>query len=285
MDNVFWVRSARALAPQPPVGPSPYMPLAPPPLHALPPPGPAPHSASYAPLSTRQQAYAFNQPLSFDTSSVTTMKNMFDVRSARVPWAQPSQSSLPRACHLRHRRPHALPPPGPNLAPHRMPSFRLGQQASAFNQPLTFDTSKVATMQQMFHVRSARALWPPSFQSGPPPMQAACRLHPMPFPPPGPRTSPRIACPPFDSAERQLLVRRQQAAHPLRMGGHLGLRLCWLWLELGSGKLHKWLRWLEPPPRASTPPDDCAYHAFSLTAPARLTSPYHRVPESSTSDG
>ena len=22
------------------------------------------------------------------------------------------------------------------------------------------------------------------------------------------------------------------------MGGHLGLRLCWLWLELGFGKLH-----------------------------------------------
>merc|ERR1712194_535933 len=35
---------------------------------------------------------------------------------------------------------------------------------------------------------------------------------------------------------RKLLVRRQQAAHPLRLGGHLGLRL-WLWLRLGSGKL------------------------------------------------
>ena len=38
-------------------------------------------------------------------------------------------------------------------------------------------------------------------------------------------------------AERKLLVRRQQAAHPLRLGGHLGLRLCWLWFELGFGKL------------------------------------------------
>ena len=35
----------------------------------------------------------------------------------------------------------------------------------------------------------------------------------------------------------KLLVRRQQAAHPLRLGGHLGLRLRWLWLRLGSGKL------------------------------------------------
>ena len=39
------------------------------------------------------------------------------------------------------------------------------------------------------------------------------------------------------SAEHPLLVRRQQAAHSLRVGGHPGLRLCWLWLELGSGKL------------------------------------------------
>ena len=38
-------------------------------------------------------------------------------------------------------------------------------------------------------------------------------------------------------AGRKLLVRRQQAAHPLRLGGHLGLRLRWLWLKLGSGKL------------------------------------------------
>merc|ERR1711935_873951 len=36
---------------------------------------------------------------------------------------------------------------------------------------------------------------------------------------------------------RKLLVQRQQAAHPLRLGGHLGLRLRWLWLELGSGDL------------------------------------------------
>ena len=43
---------------------------------------------AYAPPSsvpclwTRQKAQAFNQPLSFDTSSVTTMQNMFYVRSA-----------------------------------------------------------------------------------------------------------------------------------------------------------------------------------------------------------
>jgi len=36
-------------------------------------------------LSTLQSASAFNQPLSFDSSSVTTMDNMFQVRSARAP--------------------------------------------------------------------------------------------------------------------------------------------------------------------------------------------------------
>jgi len=33
-----------------------------------------------APFWTRQRAYAFNQPLSFDTFSVTDMSNMFIVR-------------------------------------------------------------------------------------------------------------------------------------------------------------------------------------------------------------
>ena len=40
--------------------------------------------ASNALLSTPQDASAFNQPLSLDTSSVTDMKSMFSVRSARA---------------------------------------------------------------------------------------------------------------------------------------------------------------------------------------------------------
>ena len=40
-----------------------------------------PHRIPY-PLSTRQLAEAFNQPLSFDTSRVTTMDTMFYVHSA-----------------------------------------------------------------------------------------------------------------------------------------------------------------------------------------------------------
>ena len=43
----------------------------------------SPHLA-YASLLTRQYTEAFNQPLSFDTSKVTTMENMFEVRSARA---------------------------------------------------------------------------------------------------------------------------------------------------------------------------------------------------------
>ena len=64
-------------------------------------------------------------------------------------------------------------------------------------------------------------------------------LSPATLPPPGTHTSPPIIyTPPFRlSAGRKLLVRPQQAAHPLRVGGHRGLRLRWLWLGLGSGKL------------------------------------------------
>ena len=56
-----------------------------PPGHALPPPGPHLGPASYTLLSTRQSTEAFNQPLSFDTSSVTDMSYMFYVRSAHMP--------------------------------------------------------------------------------------------------------------------------------------------------------------------------------------------------------
>ena len=36
-----------------------------------------------------------------------------------------------------------------------------GQGVAAFNQALTFDTSSVTQMTNMFYVRSARAPWPP----------------------------------------------------------------------------------------------------------------------------
>ena len=87
---MFYVRSARALSPSLQLGiPSACVPRAPPRR-----PHPLPRLsarvlerwrlASYAFLPTRQWAKAFNQPLSFNTSKVHSMKNMFYVPSARA---------------------------------------------------------------------------------------------------------------------------------------------------------------------------------------------------------
>ena len=66
-----------------------------------------------------------------------------------------------------------------------------------------------------------------------PRLHTACAAVARRLPPPGLHlTTHRMP-----SAEHTLLVHRQQAAHPLRVGGHLGIRLRWLWLELGSGDL------------------------------------------------
>eukprot|EP00964_Phaeocystis_antarctica_P041860 scaffold23969_cov67-Phaeocystis_antarctica.AAC.1 len=64
-------------------------------------------------------AAAFNQPLSFDTSSVRDMNYIFYVRSSRSP--APSLQTSPRlhaACTAIARR--LPPPPGPQLSPHRV---------------------------------------------------------------------------------------------------------------------------------------------------------------------
>jgi hypothetical protein len=162
MKNMFHVRSARALTPSrhgsglPPRA----CPLAPPPPHALPPPGPhlAPHRMPL--FSTRQYAYAFNKPLSFDTSKVTDMKDMFSVRSARALTLTTCGSGLPPcmpACAATASRPPTSRP-APRPASHAL--FSTRQSATRFNQPLSWDTSKVTTMVSMFNVRSARALTP-----------------------------------------------------------------------------------------------------------------------------
>ena len=116
-----------------------------------------PLPASHACLSTRQYAYAFNQPLSFDTSKVTTMYAMFYVRSARAlaPTALSRALFVHAACVAATPRAHASRA-APLPASHARLSTRQG--ASAFNQALSFDTSKVTTMRQMFYVRSAHAL-------------------------------------------------------------------------------------------------------------------------------
>ena len=93
------------------------------------------------------------------------------------------------------------------------------QDAYKFNQPLSFDTSSVTSMTEMFKVRAL----PCTPSARPTPRKLSCALF-------------------ATLGGRKLPVRRQQAAHPLRMGGNLGLHLRWLWLALrllalGSGKL------------------------------------------------
>jgi surface protein len=83
------------------------------------------------------------------------------VRSARALTPNSLESGLPRACRLRHLTPHTLSPPSrpaPRPASHALLSTRQGN--TAFNQPLSWDTSKVTNMERMFYVRSARALAP-----------------------------------------------------------------------------------------------------------------------------
>ena len=103
------------------------------------------------PLLTRQDASAFNQPLSLDTSSVITMNGMF-------------------------------------------------YGASAFNQPLSLIVSSVTDMGSMFSVRSARAL--PLLCSWTPPCNCCCRRRL--------RTLISLShrVPPFDLAEYTIFVQR-----------------------------------------------------------------------------
>ena len=162
------------------------------------------------------------------------MRSMFSVRSSPCP-APNLQSSphLHAACAAVARR---LPPSGSHLTPHRMPSFRLSAGRVSV-QP----AAELRHLQRHNHgLHVPGALLPvPCPQSAVEPSP----LHPAsaPWSPAAFRLPAHLAphgIPSFQlSAGRKLLVQRQQAAHPLCVGGHLGLRLRWLWLELGSGKL------------------------------------------------
>eukprot|EP00964_Phaeocystis_antarctica_P061807 scaffold36956_cov62-Phaeocystis_antarctica.AAC.5 len=128
MYYMFGVCSARALPAAPTVGPS---------LHAAcaaavtprPPIFPPPwRRSSDASLSTRQYASSFNQPLSLDTSSVTTMQYMFQVRSARaLPATSIIGSAPPSTLLAPPLLLHALPSRRPPVAPLLMLPFRLGR--------------------------------------------------------------------------------------------------------------------------------------------------------------
>ena len=152
-------------------------------------------------LLTWQGAAAFNQPLSFDTSSVTTMEYMLKVCSARaLPVASALGSTLRAACAA----------PAAPCSPASRPAWRPSSYASlctrqntAFNQPLSFDTSSVTAMDGMFQVRS-RALPAASTVVSP-----CALLAPPPPPPPGPHVAPLLMRP-FRLARFPML--------PLRLG-------------------------------------------------------------------
>ena len=72
-------------------------------------PQPTPRSASYALLSTRQGASAFNQALSFDTSSVTDMNYMFnDAKAFNQPLSFDTSSVTDMGYMFYVRSAHAL---------------------------------------------------------------------------------------------------------------------------------------------------------------------------------
>eukprot|EP00964_Phaeocystis_antarctica_P072353 scaffold44227_cov47-Phaeocystis_antarctica.AAC.1 len=98
-------------------------------VHRLLPPDPCTSPRTACPsFDSRQYALAFNQSLSFDTSSVTATNAMFSVRSSprvpRMPCTQSAVTPSPGRCVRRGRPPPAAPRPV-YLAPHRMPFFRL----------------------------------------------------------------------------------------------------------------------------------------------------------------
>merc|ERR1712194_255613 len=79
-------------------------------------------------------AQAFNQPLSFDTSKVTTMRHMFYVSFGGSVFNQPLSFDTSRVVSM----------------------YRMFYGMDNFNQPLSFDTSSVTSMTEM--VKGANSL-------------------------------------------------------------------------------------------------------------------------------
>ena len=168
MNRMFQVRSpprtpsvppicSRALSPVQLCGCTPQSP-------APPPPPPGPHSSPRScPIyfDHWQGATAFDQPLSWDTSGVTNMEQMFCVRCsprfAPIPAvAQPSPVCTLRAPCARCMHRDCSPPPPSRPAARPAPRALLAtnrQDAAAFDQPLSWDTSGVKIMSRMFQVR------------------------------------------------------------------------------------------------------------------------------------
>ena len=165
------------------------------------------HAPSFGPA---QDAHAFNQPLSFDTSSVKTMSAMFQVGllcPTACSWALPHP--VHTACAVVAPRVLSrLSARTSSRIAYSLLSTRQG--ALAFDQPLSFNTSSVTSMcgmSDMFEVRShVRGLSAFSWFL---PVHVSCAA-PAPSPP-----LPALA----PSVGRKLLLRRKQAIDSLRMGG------------------------------------------------------------------
>ena len=146
----------------------------------------------------------FNADISsWDTSKVTTMRYMFHVRSARALGPQALSRAFPvrAACAASRPKPSRLPP-APRPASHvPLPSTRQG--AHLFNQPLSFDTSKVTDMRFMFRVRSARALGPQALSWAPSVHADAAASYPLSRLPARTPRPPLYTRPPFDSRSTQ----------------------------------------------------------------------------------
>ena len=198
---MFQVRSARAYPQLPQSGPS-CTPHAPPPPPRRPPASQSAPHPSYASHFSRQYASAFNQPLSLDTSGVTDMYNMFAVRSLR---ALPSASIVGAFQHAARRR---LPSPSQSACRlSSYASFATRQWASAFNQSLSWDTSSVMIMYDIFMVRSAPAR--PSSSTVGPSQRAACTAAASTRPP---ASQPACHPPPM----LPVLLRRARTGCPTR---------------------------------------------------------------------
>jgi len=118
-------------------------------------------------MPARQNAAAFNQPLSFDTSVVTDMSFMFNVRfRLRVLPTLPSWATrTPRALLIRPSL--CLPSPlcHTHFSLHAGCLLWTRQNADAFNQLLSFNTSSVTNMGAMFRVRFRLRVLPTALPS------------------------------------------------------------------------------------------------------------------------
>ena len=176
------------------------------------------------------------------------------------------RASRTPACRLsplsRLSRPAARPAPCALLA-------TLGSTRTPSTSPWAGTHPASRTCMPCFTCAAPHARWPPNLHSRA--RSPARRFHRDRAPYTrgvGSRVPliPRM-CPPCDSAGRKLPVHRQQAEHPLRVGGHPGLRLRWLWprrlLRMALGSLR-----LKPSPRCACGRGrvygGCLYHSPQL---------------------